>query len=72
MSKLRQRQRNLSAKADQVTDCVLLPAHTTSSEWEYTQFVRGLIGSEACRVSSRGDIQLYTIYGKQEPFGIIS
>ncbi len=54
MSKPRQRQRNMRAKADHVTGCVFLPAHTTSNERGYTQFVLGLIGSEACRVSSRG------------------
>ncbi len=49
MSKLRQRQR---AKANHVTDCVFLPAHTTSNELGYTQFVRGLNGWEVCRVGS--------------------
>ncbi len=52
MSKSRQRQRNIRAKADHVTDCVFLPAHTTSNEQGYTQFVHGLIESEACRVVS--------------------
>ncbi len=54
MSKLRQRQRNIRVKTEHVTDCVFLPAHTTSNERGYTQFVHGLIGSEACRVASRG------------------
>ncbi len=54
MSKPRQRQRNIRTKADHVTDCVFLPAHTTSNERRYTHFVHGLIGSEACRVGSRG------------------
>ncbi len=47
MSKPRQRQKNIREKADHVTDCVLLPAHTTSNERGYTQFGRGLIGCEA-------------------------
>ncbi len=38
-------------KADHVTYCVFLPVHTTSNEWGHTQFVRCLIGSEACRVA---------------------
>ncbi len=50
MSKPRQRQRNIRAKADHVTGCVFLPAHTTSNKQGYMQFVRGLIGREACRV----------------------
>ncbi len=54
MSKPRQRQRNIRAKVDHVTDCVFLLAHATSNERGYTQFVRGLMGSEACRVGSRG------------------
>ncbi len=54
MSKPRQRQMNIRAKAVHVTDCVFLPAHTTSNEQGYTQFVHGLIGSEAYRVCSRG------------------
>ncbi len=54
MSKLRQRQRNTRAKADHITDCVFPPSHTTLNERGYTQFVRGLIGSEECRVCSRG------------------
>ncbi len=54
LSKPRQRQRRIRAKADHVTDCVFLPAHTTSNERGYTQFVRGLIGSEACRVCFQG------------------
>ncbi len=33
---------------------VFLPAHTTSNERGYTQFVPGLTGSEASRVGSRG------------------
>ncbi len=49
ISKLRQRKRNIRAKADHVTYCVFLPAHTTSNERGYTQ-----IGREACRVGSRG------------------
>ncbi len=53
MSKLRQRQRNTRAKADHITDCVFPPSHTTLNERGYTQFVRGLIGSEECRVCSR-------------------
>jgi len=40
-------------KVDHVIDCVFLPAHVISRAG-YTQFVRGLIGSEACRVVSRG------------------
>ncbi len=32
MYKARQRQRNIRAKADHVTDCVFLPANTTSNE----------------------------------------
>ncbi len=34
MSKPRQRQRNIRTKADHVTDCVFLPAHTTSKRAE--------------------------------------
>ncbi len=52
MSKLRQRQRNVREKADHVTDCVFLSA-PHYIKWD-TQFVRGLIVSEACRVGSRG------------------
>ncbi len=40
-------------KVDHIIDCVLLPAHIISRA-VYTQFVRGLIGSEACRIGSRG------------------
>ncbi len=54
ISKPKQRQRSIRAKADHVTDCVFLPAHTTANERGYTQFVRDLIGSEARRVGSRG------------------
>ncbi len=54
ISKPKQRQRSIRVKADHVTDCVFLPAHTTANERGYTQFVRDLIGSEACRVGSRG------------------
>ncbi len=53
MSK-RERQRNISVKADHVTDCVFLPAHDQRAGGGYTQFLRGLIGSEACRVDSQG------------------
>ncbi len=49
MSKPRQRERNIRAKVNHVTDCVFLPAHTISNEQGYTQFVHGLIGGEACR-----------------------
>ncbi len=42
-----------SSSIDHVIDCVFLPAHVISRAG-YTQFVRGLIGSEACRVGSRG------------------
>ncbi len=52
MSKPRQRQRNVREKADHVTDCVFLSA-PHYIKWD-TQFVRGLIVSEACRVGSRG------------------
>ncbi len=54
VSKPRQRQRNIRAKADHITDCVFPPCLHYIKQRGYTQLVRGLIWSEACRVGSRG------------------
>ncbi len=62
MYKARQRQRNIRAKADHVTDCVFLPANTTSNEtgiptiwawsdWEWSMHSRLSMGPTARIVS---------------------